>query len=48
LTLLFQGSTDLTEKLSVRKYPGYKRYQKRVPRLLPWFSKVGKVVEKEE
>lgn len=36
LTLLFQGSTDLTEKLSVRKYPAYRDYQKRVSMLTPW------------
>ena len=28
LSLLFLASTDLTEKLSVAKYPKYKRYQK--------------------
>ncbi len=40
LSLLFQGSTDLTEKLSVRKYGHkYRRYQKNVSRLLPWFPR---------
>lgn len=35
LTLLFQGSTNLTEKLSIAKYPNYKVYQKTVSRLIP-------------
>lgn len=37
LSLLFLGSTGLTEKLSMQKYPKYKRYQKTTSRLLPWF-----------
>eukprot|EP00898_Chlorokybus_atmophyticus_P000337 jgi/Chlat1/1303/Chrsp118S08657 len=37
LTLLFQGSTDLTERISASKYPAYKRYQQITSRLLPWF-----------
>ncbi len=37
LTLLFQGSTGLTEKLSVRKYPAYADYQRSTSRLMPWF-----------
>jgi len=39
LTLLFQGSTSFTEKLSSRKYPDYKLYQKTTSRIIPWFSK---------
>ncbi|MGB8329573.1 MAG: DUF1295 domain-containing protein [Polyangiales bacterium] len=39
LTLLFQGSTDLTEKLSARKYPAYTDYQERTSRLMPWLPK---------
>ena len=39
LTLLFQGSTWITELLSVQKYPEYPRYQKAVSRLLPWPGK---------
>ncbi|WP_395812322.1 DUF1295 domain-containing protein [Archangium minus] len=35
LTLLFQGSTALTEALSVRKYPAYREYQRTTSRLLP-------------
>lgn len=37
LTLLFQGSTDLTERLSAGKYPEYGQYQKTTSRLIPWF-----------
>jgi steroid 5-alpha reductase family enzyme len=39
LTLLFQGSTGLTEKISARKYPGYAQYQRTTSRLMPWFPK---------
>ena len=38
LTLLFQGSTHLTEYISSRKYPEYEIYQKNVSRIIPWFS----------
>tara|TARA_R110002050_G_scaffold211687_1_gene347759 strand:- start:407 stop:712 length:306 start_codon:yes stop_codon:yes gene_type:complete len=37
LTLLFQGSTDYTEKLTMKKYPQYAKYQKTTSRLIPWF-----------
>ena len=37
LTLLFQGSTWLTEKISLRKYPDYAYYQETTSRLMPWF-----------
>lgn len=37
LTLLFQGSTNFTEKISAAKYPAYRDYQRRTSRLLPWF-----------
>ena len=37
LTLLFQASTNLTEKLSARKYPAYADYQRTTNRLMPWF-----------
>jgi steroid 5-alpha reductase family enzyme len=37
LTLLFQGSTWITEKISVDKYPEYTAYQKTTSRLMPWF-----------
>lgn len=35
LVLLFRGSTQLTEKISSSKYPGYADYKKRVPKFLP-------------
>jgi steroid 5-alpha reductase family enzyme len=35
LVVLFQGSTDFTERQSLRKYPQYLEYQRRVPRFLP-------------
>jgi steroid 5-alpha reductase family enzyme len=35
LLLLFQGSSDFSEKISAEKYPAYKDYLKRVPRFLP-------------
>jgi steroid 5-alpha reductase family enzyme len=38
LTLLFQGSTTFTERLSVAKYPEYADYQRTTSRLFPWFS----------
>ncbi|MCU0848827.1 MAG: DUF1295 domain-containing protein [Spirochaetes bacterium] len=37
LTLLFHGSTVLTEKISSRKYPSYKNYAGRTSRIIPWF-----------
>lgn len=37
LTLLFQGSTRLTENISKRKYPEYAIYQKTTSRFIPWF-----------
>ena len=38
LTLLFQGSTQMTEALSAAKYPEYRRYQRTTSRLLPLWS----------
>lgn len=35
LTLLFQGSTNFTEKISAGKYSSYADYQRRTSRLLP-------------
>ena len=35
LILLFQGSTQFTEKISLGKYPAYAEYRRRVPRFLP-------------
>jgi steroid 5-alpha reductase family enzyme len=39
LTALFQGSTNFTEELSLRKYPGYAAYQKTTSRLVPWLTR---------
>ena len=36
LTLLFVGSTDLTEKISTSKYPLYRVYQRRTSAIIPW------------
>ncbi len=41
LTLLFQGSTALTEQISLKRYPSYAAYQRTTSRLLPWFPGVG-------
>ena len=35
LILLFQGSTQFTEKISLAKYPEYAEYRRRVPRFRP-------------
>ena len=35
LTLLFQGSTQLTESLTLARYPAYRDYQASTPRLVP-------------
>jgi steroid 5-alpha reductase family enzyme len=36
LTLLFQGSTTFTEKISLAKYPSYAEYRSTTSRLMPW------------
>jgi steroid 5-alpha reductase family enzyme len=36
LTLLFQGSTAMTERLTREKYPAYAEYQRTTSRLVPW------------
>jgi steroid 5-alpha reductase family enzyme len=36
LTLLFLGSTQFTEQISLSKYPAYAAYQKRTSMLVPW------------
>ncbi len=41
LTLLFQGSTVLTESISSRKYSEYSIYQKETSKIIPWFIKIG-------
>ncbi len=40
LTLLFQGSTALTEKLSMEKYPDYARYRRQTSKIVPWFKNI--------
>ncbi|MCJ7449289.1 MAG: DUF1295 domain-containing protein [Bacteroidales bacterium] len=35
LVLLFLGSTNLTERISSEKYPGYSDYRKSVPKFIP-------------
>jgi steroid 5-alpha reductase family enzyme len=39
LTLLFQGSTQMTERISIGKYPAYSEYQRTTSRLIPWFPR---------
>lgn len=39
LTALFQGSTNFTEELSLKKYPSYRDYQAATSRLIPWFPR---------
>ena len=35
LNLLFLGSTQLTETITLEKYPSYRDYQERIPALIP-------------
>ena len=39
LTLLFIGSTNFTEKISLGKYPEYADYQATTSAVIPWFAK---------
>ncbi len=39
LTLLFQGSTRMTEEVSRSKYPSYTEYQRTTSRLIPWLPR---------
>ena len=41
LTALFIGSTIFTESITASKYSEYKKYQKRVSSIIPWFPKKG-------
>jgi steroid 5-alpha reductase family enzyme len=41
LTALFQGSTNFTEELTLKKYPSYAAYQKTTSRLIPWFPRAA-------
>jgi steroid 5-alpha reductase family enzyme len=38
LTLLFQGSTNLTENITASKYPEYAKYKAKVSRFIPLFT----------
>jgi steroid 5-alpha reductase family enzyme len=38
LSLLFLGSTDMTERLTLAKYPAYAAYQRTTSRLVPWLA----------
>ena len=40
LTLVFLGSTRLTESISLARYPSYRNYQASTPRLIP-FTRIG-------
>jgi steroid 5-alpha reductase family enzyme len=42
LSLLFVGSTQLTESISLSKYPEYADYRRRVPRTIPYFPRFGR------
>ena len=48
LVLLFQGSGDMTEQITITKYPGYVQYQERVPRYLPRLFPGSKPTDKKE
>ena len=37
LMILFQSSSDFSESISVKKYPAYEEFKKRVPRFIPLF-----------
>jgi len=41
LTLLFQGSTTLTERITLRKYPDYADYQRATSRMIPLPPRAG-------
>jgi len=40
LILLFIGSSDFTESISLKKYPEYSSYKQRVPRYFPFIKKI--------
>lgn len=48
LCLLFQGSGWLTEQISIKKYPEYRAYQKRVPLYVPSLWKLITGAAREE
>jgi len=44
LVFLFMKSTDLTEEISVGKYPAYTKYQKNVSRILDWRAVMRRLI----
>ncbi len=42
LVLLFMGSSEMTERISMTKYPGYSIYKQRIPKFIPRILKAGK------
>ncbi|KAJ1929214.1 hypothetical protein IWQ60_001385 [Tieghemiomyces parasiticus] len=46
LTMLFQGSTWLTERITAAKYPAYAAYQRRVARFVPWWAPASRIGSK--
>jgi steroid 5-alpha reductase family enzyme len=46
LNLLFLGSTQLTENITLKKYPEYSKYMQRVSRLIPYFTTYVPELEK--
>ena len=47
LILLFMGSSEFTERISLKKYPGYLNYKQNVPRFIPHIFKMGKELKKQ-
>jgi steroid 5-alpha reductase family enzyme len=45
LTLLFVGSTQFTEKISLSKYPEYELYQRSTSAVVPWFAHSVAIVQ---
>jgi steroid 5-alpha reductase family enzyme len=48
LTLLFMGSTALTEGISARRYPCYKEYQAQTSAIVPWPPRPGAIWSESE
>ncbi|MEM8889610.1 MAG: hypothetical protein AAGD28_16665, partial [Bacteroidota bacterium] len=48
LLVLFKSSSDFSEEISEGKYPGYKDYQQRVPRFVPFTKFSSKSTEERE
>jgi steroid 5-alpha reductase family enzyme len=41
LSVLFVGSTNFTEKITLSRYPEYEEYRRRTSPIVPWFSRSG-------